>query len=128
MPKNCSRDIDLVIEHLDHVLTNGTAAEIYAAKAMFELESPADAAFMGALSLGPLTWGGGVGLNYSSFATFCDYVENSERTTDLAKLPSANSVGLKRALTGYAEWWKQIGSSMHCEAVLCYDPPNTAFG
>ena len=39
MPKNCSKDVNLVIEHMDSVLTTGTVQEIHDVKAMFGLES-----------------------------------------------------------------------------------------
>ena len=37
MPKNCSTDISLVVEHLDQIGENGTAQEQTAAKALFGL-------------------------------------------------------------------------------------------
>ena len=37
MPRNCSTDVSLVINHLDNVLTYGTAAEKLALKSMFGL-------------------------------------------------------------------------------------------
>jgi hypothetical protein len=39
MPKNCSKDVNLVIEHVDDVLKHGTADDIYALKASFGLEN-----------------------------------------------------------------------------------------
>jgi hypothetical protein len=38
MPKNCSTDLSLVIDHIDKVLTKGSPAEQYALKARFGLE------------------------------------------------------------------------------------------
>ena len=38
MAKNCSADVSLVVDHVDSVLTNGTAAEILALKKMFGLQ------------------------------------------------------------------------------------------
>ena len=38
MPKNCSRDVTLVINHIDGVLKKGTAAEKLALKSMFGME------------------------------------------------------------------------------------------
>ena len=38
MAKNCSTDVSLVINHVDSVLSNGTAAEIHALKEMFGLQ------------------------------------------------------------------------------------------
>lgn len=39
MPKNCSSDITLVIDHMDDVLMHGTAEEITSLKTMFGLET-----------------------------------------------------------------------------------------
>lgn len=38
MPVNCSKDVSLVIDHIDSVFLNGTAEEQYKLKAMFGLE------------------------------------------------------------------------------------------
>ena len=38
MPKNCSKDVTLVINHVDDVLKKGTATEKLALKSMFGLE------------------------------------------------------------------------------------------
>ena len=38
MPKNCSKDVSLVINHIDNVLTHGSAAKKLALKTMFGLE------------------------------------------------------------------------------------------
>jgi hypothetical protein len=39
MPANCSKDVSLVIDYMDNVLTRGTDAEVHSLKAMFGLES-----------------------------------------------------------------------------------------
>lgn len=39
MPANCSKDISLVIDYMDKVLTHGTANEVHSLKAKFGLES-----------------------------------------------------------------------------------------
>lgn len=38
MPTNCSKDVTLVIDHIDSVLTTGTAEEKLALKTKFGLE------------------------------------------------------------------------------------------
>ena len=38
MPVNCSKDLTLVIDYIDNVLTEGTPDEQYALKAKFGLE------------------------------------------------------------------------------------------
>jgi hypothetical protein len=39
MPKNCSKDVGLVVEYMDHVFNTGTDAEKLALKTKFGLES-----------------------------------------------------------------------------------------
>ena len=39
MPANCSKDVSLVIDYIDNVLENGSAANKTALKAMFGLEA-----------------------------------------------------------------------------------------
>lgn len=39
MPKNCSKDISLVIDYMDNILLHGTENEVYSLKTMFGLES-----------------------------------------------------------------------------------------
>jgi hypothetical protein len=38
MPKNCSKDINLVIEYMDHVFTHGNESEQLSLKKKFGLE------------------------------------------------------------------------------------------
>ena len=57
MPKNCSKDVSLVIDHMDTVLTTGTAEEIHDLKAMFGLQNVThNDDFMGVLENGPWLW------------------------------------------------------------------------
>ena len=37
MPQNCSKDVTLVVEHVDSVLKKGTPAEVLALKELFGL-------------------------------------------------------------------------------------------
>ena len=39
MPKNCSKDVSLVIDYMDKVLTTGNASAVTALKTKFGLES-----------------------------------------------------------------------------------------
>lgn len=39
MPKNCSKDVSAVVGHMDDVMMHGTAAEKFALKEMFGLET-----------------------------------------------------------------------------------------
>ena len=57
MPANCSKDVSLVIDYMDGVLTNGTAQEVYSLKSMFGLQNVThNDDFMAALENGPWLW------------------------------------------------------------------------
>lgn len=59
MPKNCSTDVNAVIEHMDNILTTGSEAEIADLKKMFMLENVThNDDFMAALENGPWLWQG----------------------------------------------------------------------
>lgn len=108
MPKNCSKDVNLVIEHMDNVLTTGTAKEIHDLKAMFGLESVEhNDDFMGALEWAPWLWQGNQFYQTTGFFDWCDFVENAFNETDPAKIPGEEGVGLEKALAGYAKWGKE---------------------
>jgi hypothetical protein len=106
MPKNCSADVTLVIEHIDQVLTKGTADEIHALKDMFglaALEHNDD--FAAVLPNGPWLWqNSDFYTGYSNFFLFCDAVENA--VPGSGTVTSASGVGLEKALAGYANWIK----------------------
>lgn len=106
MPKNCSADVTLVIDHIDKVLTKGTAAEIHALKDMFGLASlEHNDDFAAVLPIGPYQWqGNDFYTGYSEFFQFCDAVENAVPGSGVAT-PAAG-VGLEKALAGYANWIK----------------------
>ncbi|KAL1311365.1 hypothetical protein AAFC00_001536 [Neodothiora populina] len=103
MPQNCSKDVSLVVDHVDAVFHNGTADEQYALKAMFglgDLEHYDD--FAAALENGPWLWQGNQFYLNSGFFYFCDAVENA---TPNGTVPGAEGVGLEKALAGYASWF-----------------------
>ncbi|KAH8588627.1 serine carboxypeptidase S28-domain-containing protein [Bisporella sp. PMI_857] len=104
MPKNCSKDVTLVIDHVDSVLKKGTPAEKLALKELFGLTSVEhDGDFGNALQSGPWGWQStGPTTGYSAFYQFCDSVENV--TAGAAVIPNENGVGLATALEGYANW------------------------
>jgi hypothetical protein len=77
MPKNCSKDVSLVIDYIDNVLTTGTAANKTSLKTMFGLQDVQhDDDFASALENGPWMWqGNSFTTGYSQFYQFCDAVE-----------------------------------------------------
>jgi hypothetical protein len=104
MAQNCSADVTLVVDHIDSVLSTGTADDITSLKSMFglaALEHHDD--FAAVLPSGPYQWqSNDFYTGYSEFFQFCDAVENA--------VPGANTdtpatgVGLEKALAGYANW------------------------
>ena len=109
MPKNCSKDVNLVINYIDKVLTTCSEMEQYKLKKMFGLESVEhNTDFAAALLNGPWLWQGNqFDPEFSEgFFLWCDYIENSVNQTDKAKLPGAEGVGLEKALEGFATWSK----------------------
>ncbi|KAF7935655.1 hypothetical protein BELL_0103g00180 [Botrytis elliptica] len=106
MPKNCSKDVSLVIDYMDNVLTHGSKSEVTALKTKFGLESVKhNDDFMAVLENGPWLWqSNSFSTGYSGFYQFCDAIENV--TAGAAVTPDANGVGLTTALEGYAKWTK----------------------
>lgn len=103
MPANCSKDVSLVIDYVDSVLTTGTDANKTALKSKFGLETVEhDDDFAEVLANGPYLWqSNSFYTNYSAFFQFCDAVEN---VTPNGTIPGAEGVGLELALAGYANW------------------------
>ena len=85
MPKNCSKDVSLVIDHMDHILETGTKQQIHDLKAMFNLETVEhNDDFMQVLESGPFLWQGNQFYTTSGFYTWCDYIENAVNETNPA--------------------------------------------
>lgn len=104
MAKNCSKDVNLVIDYMDNILNNGSASEVKQLKSMFMMEDiEHNDDFMGALENGPWLWQGNqFYTGYSPFFQWCDYIENAINSTTT---PSAEGVGVQKALQGYATWF-----------------------
>ena len=77
MPKNCSKDVSLVIEYIDEVLTTGSVANKTSLKTMFGLQDlEHDDDFGAVLENGPWAWQeNSFTTGYSQFFQFCDTVE-----------------------------------------------------
>ncbi|THZ17139.1 serine carboxypeptidase [Aureobasidium pullulans] len=106
MPKNCSSDVSLVIDHIDNILLNGTTSEITALKTKFGLEGlEHNDDFAAALQNGPWLWQGNQFYRNTGFFDFCDAVENVKPNSTNTTLPGAEGVGLDKALAGYASWF-----------------------
>lgn len=109
MPKNCSTDVALVIDHVDSTLANGTSEEKQALKDMFGLSGiEYDDDFGESLEPGPWLWQSNqFYTGYSGFFQFCDLVEN----VDQGEMPDENGVGLQKALAGYARFINPSGGA-----------------
>lgn len=120
MAKNCSTDLSRVVDHVDGILTNGTASEQHSLKAMFGLEGlEHNSDFAAALENGPWLWQENqFYTNYSAFYEFCDFVENVAAAGNFSHttIPSANGVGLQKALSGYALWFNSTFLPGFCES------------
>lgn len=103
MPANCSKDVSLVIDYVDGVMSNGSASAQADLKAMFGLQDLEHADDFGsALENGPWLWQSNQFYYNGGFFDFCDAVEN---VTPNGTVPGAEGVGLEKALTGYAAWF-----------------------
>jgi hypothetical protein len=121
MPKNCSKDVNLVVEHMDNVLTTGSEQDKHDLKAMFGLETiEHDDDFMAALEWAPWLWQGNQFYANTGFYTWCDFVENSVNETDPSKIPGAEGVGLAKALKGFAKWSKDYYFPNWCQDTFGY--------
>ncbi|RAK80281.1 putative serine peptidase [Aspergillus fijiensis CBS 313.89] len=134
MAKNCSKDVSLVAEHVDKIGKSGTKAQQTELKKLFGLEALEHFDdFAAVLPVGPYLWQDNTfATGYSGFFAFCDAVENVE--AGAAVTPGAEGVGLEKALTGYANWFKNEIFPGYCASygywsdeysVACYDTYNT---
>ena len=121
MPKNCSKDVNLVINHMDDVLTTGSEDEVMDLKAMFGLESiEHNDDFMAALEWGPWLWQSNQFDGSYGFYDWCDFVENAVAETNPARIPGEEGVGLEKALQGFAKWSKDSFFPDFCQNVYGY--------
>jgi hypothetical protein len=128
MPKNCSADVSLVIDHMDDVLLHGSDDEVLALKTKFGMQDVKhNDDFMAALENGPWLWQGNQFYRTTGFYDWCDYIENvhpsqtgngtnSTTYANTTALPSASGVGLEKALEGYAAWTKADFLPGYCES------------
>ncbi|MCJ1312185.1 hypothetical protein MMC25_005859 [Agyrium rufum] len=116
MPTNCSKDTNLVINHVDQVLTTGTDAEKQSLKEMFGLGSVTHGSdFAEVLANGPYLWqSNSFTTGYSGFFQWCDFVEGVAGNEN-ATMPDGNGVGLNKALAGYANWVKEVVVPGYCQ-------------
>ncbi|ORY69115.1 serine carboxypeptidase S28 [Pseudomassariella vexata] len=105
MPKNCSKDYEAIIEHVDGVFINGSAEEKTALKQMFAVEALAhDADAASAISSPIWAWQSiSMTTGYSQFYQMCDAIEGVVENTTATYSP--DGVGLDKALPNFANWF-----------------------
>ncbi|KAJ4348592.1 uncharacterized protein N0V89_009970 [Didymosphaeria variabile] len=109
MPKNCSRDYEAIIDHVDSVFRNGTEDEKAALKQQFLLEDLAhddDAAV--AISSPIWAWQSiQFTSGYSQFYQMCDAIEGASGNSsgNYTSGYGDKGVGLKKALPNFAAWF-----------------------
>ncbi|KAL2265025.1 hypothetical protein VTJ83DRAFT_7535 [Remersonia thermophila] len=121
-PRNCSADVDAVINHVDRILTRGTPRQKRELKEKFLLQDLEDEDFAAALEWGPWQWQStqfysakNISYGYTPYYRFCDYVENVwPNSTN--KVPGPRGVGLAKALEGYAKWMRDELIPGFCES------------
>ena len=141
MPQNCSTDLSLVVDYMDNILTNGSAEDQTALKTKFGLQDLAhNDDFVTAIENGPWLWQSNqFYTGYSGFFQFCDFVENVAVAGNYsnATIPSADGVGVEKALDGYAKWFSTEFLPGWCQSygysdwndtysVACFDTYNTS--
>ncbi|KAK8007592.1 hypothetical protein PG989_001582 [Apiospora arundinis] len=117
-PKNCTKDLTAVIDHMDEILFHGSAEEKQALKDRFKLGDLGDKDFGGALLNGPATWQGTQFYTLAQtgkvpFFEFCDYIENA--WPNATNVSNENGVGIEKAMDGYVKWWLDVYFPGTCE-------------
>lgn len=135
MAQNCSRDVALVIDYVDSVLTSRNETAILELKTMFGLQGiEHNDDFADVLANGPYQWQNKqMYTGYSAFYEWCDAVEGVE--AGAAVTPGPEGVGLEKALAGYAAYINSTTLPGYCASygywtedwsVDCFDTYNAS--
>ncbi|KAL1973854.1 hypothetical protein VTN31DRAFT_5414 [Thermomyces dupontii] len=122
MPKNCSKDLARLVEHVDRILASGDEKTKQQLKDKFQVGSLQDDDFAEVLAAGQYLWQASNWTHFDEFYTFCDYIENVQGNPP--SYPEPDGVGAERALEGYAAWWNEIFFP-GCESILQTIVPKT---
>ncbi|EFQ95405.1 hypothetical protein PTT_06614 [Pyrenophora teres f. teres 0-1] len=126
-PKNCTKDVAAVIDHIDQVFSRGINQEKVAIKTIFGLQNLTnDADFLNALGGDPGSWAAQK-MNYRTPSwnqdlndtyKWCDVVEGAfdpiTKKYTKATLPGAEGVGMQKALNNWGSWWKDYRLPTYC--------------
>lgn len=107
LPKNCTSDLEAVVDYVDTILETGTPAAVKELKDMFGLgavEHNDD--FAAALENGPWLWQSLQFYGGDYIFDFCDALEGV--TANSTSLPGPGGVGVQTALTNYANWFNTL--------------------
>lgn len=133
MPANCSKDVSLVIDYMDNLLTTGSAADKLALKTRFGLQGVVhNDDFMSTLENGPWLWQGNQFYRTTGFYDWCDAIEGVNASSAASSIPGAAGVGLEKALAGYAQWVNSTllpgycGSATNEYDISCIDTYNAS--
>ncbi|KAK2608502.1 hypothetical protein QQS21_002964 [Conoideocrella luteorostrata] len=137
MPKNCTKDMQKAIKHIDGVLSNGTAEAQHSLKKRFGLEAITHNDDFGQALIGGLQgWQGTMFYQKSRpnpLYQFCDYIENVFPDKKNRTIPGPEGVGTCKALNGFAKWSREVMIPGSCakygywkdnNTVACYDMNN----
>ncbi|CAM1508761.1 Fc.00g056090.m01.CDS01 [Cosmosporella sp. VM-42] len=118
-PRNCTKDLIKVIDHIDDILLNGSRKQKQKLKNNFWLGDLEDADFASALENGPWSWQSTQFYSekvqgYNDYYQFCDYIENVWPNSTKS-VPGPEGVGTSKALEGYAKWAREVLIPGHCE-------------
>ncbi|USP82861.1 hypothetical protein yc1106_10135 [Curvularia clavata] len=115
-PKNCTKDVAQVIDHIDSVLLNGSQKEIDTLKANFGLQNLThNDDFVNMLSGDPQLWYTMqfdflVAPDVTNSYMWCDAIEGVwdpvTRNYTHSKLPGIEGVGVEKALKNWGKWMK----------------------
>lgn len=109
MPKNCSRDYEAIIEHVDSIFTKGTAAEKAALKKQFGLQDLKHDDDTAVAIASPIWEWQSIQFysGYSQFYQMCDAIEGATGNSSGSYSTgySDKGVGLSKALPNYAAWF-----------------------
>jgi hypothetical protein len=105
MPRNCSRDLERIVEFVDDVLLHGSDHEKQTLKAKFLLQDLAhDDDVAGALTMPLGAWQGmQLYSGHSAFYKMCDAIEGAKPGADVPHC----GVGMPAALDNFARWWSE---------------------
>ncbi|KAJ6781767.1 hypothetical protein PWT90_08825 [Aphanocladium album] len=121
MPRNCSKDLKLAINHVDEILSSGNQTRRNKLKAKFGLPGLEDDDFGWALADGLQSWQSTqfntAPANITLF-NMCDYIEGvGGKDKGVRELPGPDGVGSCKAFAGLAKWFREVRVPGGCQGI-----------